>query len=65
MIEEIDYDIIHFYSTINFSVHYLWRFTLYLLFKLIVMLIIYPLYFPCEGGGALEKNILYCNILIK
>lgn len=29
------------------------------------MLIIYPLYFPCEGWGALEKKILCCNILIK
>lgn len=66
MIEEIDYDIIYFYSIINFLMYQLWRFILYLFFKLIVMLIIYLLYFFCEGGGGFrKKNILCCNILIK
>lgn len=62
MIEEIDYDIIYFYSIINFLMYQLWRFILYLFFKLIVMLIIYLLYFFCEGGGVLEKKI-YCVVI--
>lgn len=63
MIEEIDYDIIYFYSIINFLMYQLWRFILYLFFKLIVMLIIYLLYFFCEGGGVVLEKKIYCVVI--